>query len=68
MMDFWADGFSVDDGELFRSDDPRNAEILDGIRQGRAPPGTLLRRRRGAFNHLAWRIITTKCAGSAGEM
>lgn len=36
-LHFWTDGFSVDDGELFRSDDPRNAEILDGIRQGRAP-------------------------------
>ncbi|KAF7166755.1 hypothetical protein CNMCM5623_000262 [Aspergillus felis] len=36
-LHFWADGFSVDDGDLFRSDDPRNAEILDGIRQGRAP-------------------------------
>ncbi|KAL2010545.1 hypothetical protein VTN00DRAFT_6352 [Thermoascus crustaceus] len=36
-LHFWADGFSVDDGELYRSDDPRNAEILDGIRQGRAP-------------------------------
>lgn len=36
-LHFWADGFSVDDGELFRSDDPRNAEILEGIRQGRAP-------------------------------
>jgi len=36
-LHFWADGFSVDDGELFRSEDPRNAEILDGIRQGRAP-------------------------------
>ncbi|KAI2713296.1 hypothetical protein CBS147354_7736 [Penicillium roqueforti] len=36
-LHFWADGFSVDDGELFRADDPRNAEILDGIRQGRAP-------------------------------
>ncbi|PYI22932.1 SEP-domain-containing protein [Aspergillus violaceofuscus CBS 115571] len=36
-LHFWADGFSVDDGELYRSDDPRNAEILEGIRQGRAP-------------------------------
>lgn len=36
-LNFWADGFSVDDGELYRSDDPRNAEILEGIRQGRAP-------------------------------
>lgn len=36
-LHFWADGFSVDDGNLYRSDDPRNAEILEGIRQGRAP-------------------------------
>lgn len=36
-LHFWADGFSVDDGDLYRSDDPRNAEILEGIRQGRAP-------------------------------
>lgn len=27
----------MDDGELYRTDDPRNAEILEGIRQGRAP-------------------------------
>jgi UBX domain-containing protein 1 len=27
----------VDEGELYRTDDPRNAEILEGIRQGRAP-------------------------------
>lgn len=37
ILHFWADGFSVDDGDLYRSDDPRNAAILDGIRQGRAP-------------------------------
>ena len=36
-LHFWSDGFSVDDGDLYRSDDARNAEILDGIRQGRAP-------------------------------
>lgn len=36
-LHFWSDGFSVDDGELYRTDDPRNAEILEGIRQGRAP-------------------------------
>ncbi|KAJ5948979.1 UBX domain-containing protein 1 [Penicillium verhagenii] len=41
VLHFWADGFSVDDGELYRSDDPRNAEILDGIRQGRAPLGIM---------------------------
>lgn len=36
-LHFWTDGFSVDEGELYRTDDPRNAEILEGIRQGRAP-------------------------------
>ncbi|KAH8434607.1 protein phosphatase regulator SHP1 [Aspergillus melleus] len=36
-LHFWADGFSVDDGDLYHSDDPRNGEILEGIRQGRAP-------------------------------
>lgn len=40
-LHFWTDGFSVDDGELYRSDDPRNAEILEGIRQGRAPLGIM---------------------------
>lgn len=40
-LHFWADGFSVDDGELYRTDDPRNAEILEGIRQGRAPLGIM---------------------------
>lgn len=37
ILHFWDDGFSVDDGELYRSDDPNNAHILNGIRQGRAP-------------------------------
>jgi len=37
VLHFWNDGFSIDDGELYRSDDPRNRAILDGIRQGRAP-------------------------------
>ncbi|PYH96156.1 P-loop containing nucleoside triphosphate hydrolase protein [Aspergillus ellipticus CBS 707.79] len=36
-LHFWTDGFSVDDGDLYRNEDPRNAEILEGIRQGRAP-------------------------------
>ncbi|KAL2803173.1 UBX domain-containing protein 1 [Aspergillus granulosus] len=36
-LHFWTDGFSVDDGDLYRSDDPQNADILDSIRQGRAP-------------------------------
>ena len=37
VLHFWSDGFSIDDGELYRTDDPRNADILNGIRQGRAP-------------------------------
>ncbi|KAL8793081.1 MAG: hypothetical protein Q9195_004287 [Heterodermia aff. obscurata] len=36
-LHFWQDGFSVDDGPLYRTDDPANAEILAMIRQGRAP-------------------------------
>lgn len=34
---FWDDGFSVDDGDLYRSDDPRNVVFLNTIREGRAP-------------------------------
>lgn len=37
ILHFWADGFSVDDGDLYRFDDPANARILQDIRQGRAP-------------------------------
>lgn len=37
VLHFWQDGFSIDDGDLFRFDDSRNAEILNSIRQGRAP-------------------------------
>jgi UBX domain-containing protein 1 len=36
-LHFWNDGFSIDDGDLYTTNDPRNAEILNGIRQGRAP-------------------------------
>jgi UBX domain-containing protein 1 len=36
-LHFWSDGFSVDDGDLYRSDDPQNAELLELIRRGRAP-------------------------------
>ncbi|KKY24162.1 putative cdc48-dependent protein degradation adaptor protein [Phaeomoniella chlamydospora] len=37
ILHFWSDGFSIDDGELYRSDDPHNRRILEGIRQGSAP-------------------------------
>ena len=37
VLHFWKDGFSVDDGDLFRFDDPANAQILQQIRGGRAP-------------------------------
>jgi len=36
-LHFWEDGFSVDDGPLYRTDDPANAGYLAMIRQGRAP-------------------------------
>ena len=36
-LHFWSDGFSIDDGELYRFDDPANAQILQQIRGGRAP-------------------------------
>ncbi|KAI1822602.1 hypothetical protein F4861DRAFT_513762 [Xylaria intraflava] len=36
-LHLWQDGFSIDDGDLHRFDDPRNAEDLRTIRQGRAP-------------------------------
>lgn len=37
VLHFWQDGFSIDDGDLYRFDDPNNADILNLIRQGRAP-------------------------------
>ena len=37
MLHFWNDGFSIDDGDLYRSDDPANRSILEGIRRGSAP-------------------------------
>lgn len=37
ILHFWADGFSIDDGDLFRFDDPANAQVLQQIRSGRAP-------------------------------
>lgn len=36
-LHIWRNGFSVDDGDLYRFDDPANAEILQFINQGRAP-------------------------------
>lgn len=36
-LHFWLDGFSVDDGPLYRSDDPANAGYLTMIREGHAP-------------------------------
>lgn len=38
---FWREGFSIEDGELMRYDDPSNARILEEINQGRAPPHLL---------------------------
>lgn len=36
-LHLWQDGFSIDDGELRRFDDPAHAMDLQLIRQGRAP-------------------------------
>jgi UBX domain-containing protein 1 len=40
-LTFWRDGFTVEDGELMRYDDPQNAQILAEINTGRAPPSIL---------------------------
>ncbi|KAI9456031.1 hypothetical protein BJY52DRAFT_1277661 [Lactarius psammicola] len=40
-LTFWRDGFSVEDGELRRYDDPDQAQILSEINAGRAPPSIL---------------------------
>ncbi|TVY44879.1 UBX domain-containing protein [Lachnellula subtilissima] len=37
VLHLWEDGFSIEDGELRRFDDPQNAAELQMIRQGRAP-------------------------------
>ena len=37
VLHIWEDGFSIDDGELHRFDDPVNQAALDMIRNGRAP-------------------------------
>ena len=41
VLHLWQDGFSVDDGPLYRFDDPANAPTLALINQGRAPLGLL---------------------------
>lgn len=33
-LTFWEDGFSIEDGDLMRYDDPVNAEILKAIDSG----------------------------------
>ena len=40
-LHYWADGFSIDDGPLHRSDDPENQDILRMINQGHAPVGLM---------------------------
>ncbi|KAH7033694.1 uncharacterized protein B0I36DRAFT_111462 [Microdochium trichocladiopsis] len=37
VLHIWTDGFSIDEGELYRFDDPANAQALRMIRMGRAP-------------------------------
>jgi len=40
-LTFWREGFTVEDGELMRYDDPNNESILAEIHAGRAPPSLL---------------------------
>ncbi|TFY78376.1 hypothetical protein EWM64_g5639 [Hericium alpestre] len=40
-LTFWRDGFSVEEGELMRYDDPAHSQILNEINSGRAPPAIL---------------------------
>ncbi|KAF5375951.1 hypothetical protein D9615_008158 [Tricholomella constricta] len=40
-LTFWQDGFTVEDGELMRYDDPDNAEVLAHLNAGRAPHSIL---------------------------
>ncbi|EJT99652.1 SEP-domain-containing protein [Dacryopinax primogenitus] len=40
-LTFWQEGFSVDDGPLYRYDDPANAQMLEDINAGHAPPQIL---------------------------
>lgn len=37
VITFWSEGFSVDDGELYKYDDPKNQEYLKQLNMGRAP-------------------------------
>ncbi|KAF2200917.1 SEP-domain-containing protein [Delitschia confertaspora ATCC 74209] len=37
QLHLWRDGFSVDDGDLYRYDDPANAQTLELINSGHAP-------------------------------
>lgn len=34
---FWKEGFSIDEGELYKYDDPKNQEYLKQLNMGRAP-------------------------------
>ncbi|CAK3942313.1 UBX domain-containing 1 [Lecanosticta acicola] len=40
-LHLWADGVSIDDGPLYRFDDPQNEHIMQEINQGRAPKALL---------------------------
>lgn len=36
-LTFWQDGFSIEDGPLYRYDDPKNKDLLEAIKSGQAP-------------------------------
>ena len=50
-LNFWSNGFSVDDGPLRDMNDPENAEFLDSVKRGEIPR-ELLRLNRGGEVHV----------------
>jgi UBX domain-containing protein 1 len=40
-LTFWRDGFTIEDSDLMRYDDPQSNQILSEIQTGRAPPSVL---------------------------
>ncbi|THV01114.1 SEP-domain-containing protein [Dendrothele bispora CBS 962.96] len=40
-LTFWRNGFTIEDGDLYRYDNPNNEQILLEIHAGRAPPSIL---------------------------
>ena len=37
VLKMWKDGFSIDDGDVRRYDDPANQKFLEDIKEGKVP-------------------------------